>query len=533
MTKEIDHIHLFGNPRENFYSLGKRDKIAFDQLYKQMSSLCARNNILTKVLRSTTEFSKTFIKNNESHNIKDMQAYAEGLEIPLDKVLFALCLPEMVSAFNKFSPNLLSLIPGCSSLFTWDESSKGVVHGRVLDYALGSSFQQNERSLTYELTNRNKIFSFGSAGIPHPSLSAMNDQGLTLAVHYKHGENFDLTGEPIFFMANDILSYCSDIREAIKLIKSRRSMSFWGLYLADKNGEVAAIDINGLEISHEKFAMEDHKYLYFNNRPILKKKQAQLLQPFGNKDQCIMRAEVVKKRVQAKKATKDLMLDTLSLLGSPPNSNEKESKLWQMAPITPSSLQLVSFHNQMNKAYFIKGLSPKFFQGEYIEYSKIFSSMKQEQKGKLKKEPIQAAGYFYFSQFQSSLDAGDIPQAYHSIQMAIEKLKNLPESNIAKFYFYITQYIFENDKRDQIYVFKQLKELKDQLPPYLEDQRILFEMRFEKILDLPVENKSAKINHKELKKLYEKESQLNTIALKGLRHLIFPRIDVLDVITAY
>lgn len=534
MSKNLTHIHLFGNSSENFYSLGKRDKIAFQAMYTQLSSLCARNNLLVRLLKATTDISRNFVKNNESQNLNDLKAYAEGLEVSFDQVLFAFILPEMVSSFNKFSPHLLSVIPGCSSLFMWDEKRSGIVHSRILDYALSGIFEENERSVLYDFPNRNNVFSFGSSGIPLPSMSAMNSKGLTVALHYKHNDHFDLTGESIFFIVSEILFHTSDIRETIKLLKSKTSMSLWGLYIADRNGEVASIDICGRDLHHEKFELKDHKYLYFNNRPLLKRSED--LQPFGNKNQCIMRAEVVKERIKDVKLSKDTDLLTLGLeiLGAPSAKKNISFKDWKLSPVTPSSLQLYSFHNTKNEALFVPGATAKYFNGEYLELKNLFtSSTTQSIHGEVKELSNFQIGIDFLTKFQTSIDRGDTVVAYHTIQMAIKYLKETPEGEIAKFYFCITQYIFENDKRDLAYLYKDLKKLKNKLPSYLEDHRLLFLMRLEKILNYTIENQEKKISNKNLATLYKKELLKNSIAVKSLRHLIFPRIDVLDIIYAY
>ena len=102
MKNNQNHIHLFGNPEENFYVLGKRDKNSFSEVYNQISMLCARNSLMTKIIKTTTELSQLLLKKKENRNIQELKAYAEGLERPLDDVLFSLLLPEIVASFNKW-----------------------------------------------------------------------------------------------------------------------------------------------------------------------------------------------------------------------------------------------------------------------------------------------------------------------------------------------------------------------------------------------------------------------------------------------
>jgi hypothetical protein len=535
MTFKQSHIHLIGNSEENFYILGKRDKDAFEAIYKQISMLCARNNILAKSIKIATEISGRFHKREGNQQVADLKAYAQGLERPYDDVFFTLLLPEIVASFNKWIPDLLSIIPGCSSLFIWDKINKGVVHSRILDYALSGPFEAEERSILYELPGCHKVLSFGSAGMPLASLSAMNDKGLTMALHYKHGSHFNLEGESIFMLANNVIQNCSNIREALKYIKSKKSISYWGMYLSDINGEVLSLDICGDEIYQEKFDLRDHEYLYFNNRPLLKKSEFSKLRPHGNLDQCRMRRETIKKRIQKESLidSKDILLDSLKLIAKPEIKKAKTAKNWKLSPITPSSIQTCSFHNSLQKSLFIPGPSPKYYLNSYIEYKNIFTSIDIKTKSSKKEINEFIKAQRYLSQFQSSIDLGDVSIAYHKIQMAIELLKNYPECYIAKFYFLITQYIYESDKRDLTYLYTEFKELDGLLPSYLNDHRQLFVLRLGKLIGHQVENQSQKIIHEDLRSVYLHEYKLNTIAIKGLKKLIFPRIEILDIIYAY
>ena len=74
-----------------------------------------------------------------------------------------------------------------------------------------------------------------------------------------------------------------------------------GHNFSDKNGEVASVDINGSDYYQEKFDLNDHRYLYFNNRPLLYKRPMEHLQPFGNHDQCLHRKEQAQKFFEKEK----------------------------------------------------------------------------------------------------------------------------------------------------------------------------------------------------------------------------------------
>lgn len=532
MLTKHQHLHLIGDIEENFYLLGRKDKDAYQEMYQQISMLCARNQKTAQLVKLTTELAKKLLSAKTPQSILELKAYSEGLERNLDDVIYALLLPEIVASFNKWVPNLIGLIPGCSSLFTKKQDQ--VFHGRILDYALSGPFEKYERSLLFELNGQKKIFCHSSVGLPLPSLTAMNEDGLSLALHYKHGEYFNFEGDSIFTIAHNLLLNCSDIREAIKFLKGQESISYWGIYIADKSGEVASIDIRGRETHKEIFDLNDHDYLYFNNRPLLKQQDQDKLQPFGNLNQCLMRKEHFKQQMTKidLDSSKNIQQDILKVLSSYKPKKAKTAKNWLLPTVTPSSIQMCSFNLTESSSLLILEDAPKTVTNSQVKIENIFEDIDFTEY-KSKKTPEFFKSYRRLAKFQSKLDSGKVEEAYHEIQMAIKELEGHPEQLICRFFFIITQYIFESDKRDYAYLYQDLQDLEDKLPSYLNDHRLLFLLRIGKILGQREENRYTELSHPGLKEYYKNEFNLNAMAIKTMRNLTFPRIEILDIIYAY
>ena len=365
--------------------------------------------------------------------------------------------------------------------------------------------------------------------MPFPSLTGFNESGLSVALHYKHGNYFNFEGESIFFITQEVLQKCSDIRSAIKLLRTKSSMSYWGIILGDKNGEVASVDLHGSDYYQEKFDLSDHDYLYFNNRPLLHKKPMEHLQPYGNPRHCQTRRENALKLLKKEKEFD--ALSGLRVLGQ--ISASQNSKSHNLGPLTPSSIQLVSMQPSRAEALFIDGPAPKFFNGQYSHLKDVFKNFKIESIKTRKKLNLVHEHYRRWTRYQTSIDLGNISQAYHEIQMSLIEMKDTPDESISRFYFLVTQYIFENDKRDYTYLLQEFESLENKLPDYLNDHRQLFILRLTKLLGLNTDQIKTKIKHPKLKELYGREKNLNQIALRGFKKLIFPRIDIFDIIYAY
>lgn len=528
-----NYIHLLGNPEENFYALGLKDKENFDHMVQVISRLCMRSATLSSSFKKVMELSKNFHPKGSIDLGKQLNAYAEGLGKPINDVYFSLLLPEVVSAFNRWAPNLMGLIPGCSSLFYYDNNNGGTVHTRILDYALAGTFEKFERTVLYDFSDRYKAFTYSTVGMPFPSLSCMNEKGLTLALHYKHSDYFDLSGDSIFSIAYQIISYCSNVHEVKKYLKAHPSISYWGIYTSDKKGNVASFDVCGNEIYQEKFDLKEHPYLYFNNRPLLVEQKHDRMQPFGNLEQCKMRYESTKaqmSRITFDKKKPDEQL--LKVLTSPEIKPKVAAKNYKMSAITPSTIQALSFHSGINRSYFATGASPKMYPDELLKFENIFdpkklttSTVSMEINDEQKKY---RTAFEHLARAQAQFDQDELASAYHNIQMAIEFFGEHPMSKIATFYFVIWQYLFCSKTRDFIYLHEEMKALEGQLPPYLDAHRKLFEMRLKKILGHQFQPETTEfegLNH-----YFAKEYKMRGTAIKLLRKLIIPRLEIFDII---
>jgi hypothetical protein len=530
------HIHLFGNSEENFYSLGRRDKIGHSEVYEQLSKLCARSQYMAKVLKTLTELGKQFSQKKNFELQRELIAYADGLEKPIEDVYFTLLLPELVASFNKWLPHLLGIIPGCSSLFVKDQIHGGVIHGRILDYALSGPFEKYERAISYNFKDRLKTFSYSTAGMPFPSLSSVNEKGLTLALHYKHGDYFDINGESIFTIMYQLTSYCVNVNEVKKYLKAHPSIGHWGIYASDASGTVASFDIRGSEVYQEKFDLNEHKYLYFNNRPLIMGIDGEKIQPYGNQDQCLMRFDFLKENMASfNEKAKDQSLEVLKTLTLLKPKKSPDATAWKLPTVTPSSIQAVTLHTQSMRSLYLQGKAPKVFDGNYLEFTELFNDVKQEHKHKkIINDSQYIKGLQNMAAAQSSMDNGNIEAAYHQLQMSIEYLKDYPEATICRFFFLVWQYLFESSLKDLSYLYQDFIALEGKLSPYLNDHRLLFIARLGKILNYGIDhNLEGAIKNQNLKLIYQKEMKMKASAIKLLRKFIVPRIEILDIIYVY
>lgn len=521
-------IELIGNFEENFYALGQRDKVSALEVYQGTLNFLIGNKHLQSILSKGFEFTDNYLKLFGKKHIPELIPYAEGLQMAPERVLFHWLLPEVVSSFNKWGSGLSNLVPGCTSVLAWDRSVESPVHLRVLDYSPLAQNTLNSRMQEFKLTNSTKIFSANYSGMPLPSLTAMNEFGLTMAIHYKHSSEFNFKGDSIFSISSALINQCQTIHDALKLIKNRTSITSWGINLSDKNGEAITIDISGNQVNFEKFNLRESDPLVFSNRPI--SSSSETLQPYNFLSYCEQKEETIHKAISKIDLSKT-DLDTQLLKKLLPIKTNKN-----LLPhiVNSTSAQCITFNYGLKRVQEISKDIPLGDITSITQYSQVLDNTKVVlPKTKARKSNNFQVGIKHLTQYQQELDKKNISLAYHHIQMSMKYLESHNEYAIAKFYFLATQYLYEKDNRDLASLLEEFENFKFKLPNSLEDHKQLFILRLHQILNLPVPKTYKKFNSPNIKSQWDKEKSLTSIALKSIRPFIFLRSDIYDVIYCY
>ena len=190
-------ITLLGDERENFYRLGLRDRAGFSPTYRSLQhNLGNLHPFLHKLLHTAIEQAAQVVIKRHGQLRHNLAAYGEGLNVGLENIYGTFLLPEILSAIGRFIPSFMGKLLGCSSLFYQEPRGRGITHFRLLDFPLADSFTQHAQSVLMQFP-RQRVFFFTTQGMPYPGLTAMNESGITLALHQKLSRFF-ATREPLF-----------------------------------------------------------------------------------------------------------------------------------------------------------------------------------------------------------------------------------------------------------------------------------------------------------------------------------------------
>lgn len=529
-SNKMPTIHLIGDELENFYQLGLKDRESYLETKNFLHKLIKMDNFLIKKgyqIANELYLGKNLKKNE--HYKKLIGAYAEGLDVDLQDLNFELLIPELLSSPSKFNLNIKNLLFGCSSFFRYDQKSQSIYHGRILDFPLHEIFFKHQRIVTHEFKNQLKIQALTIPGMPFPGVTAMNEKGLTLALHQKFSRYFNPEGTPIFYILYQILKEADSVKSTLKILKNFPSMTYWGMYLSTPEGKVVAIDLCGDRIDKEEYTAQNRPYFYFANSPIKTDQFNTDVIPFGMETFNAHRNQSVDLFMKNHKDQKIDHQTILKTLAMPDLGHRRQT------PININSVQVASMNGKLQEIALIQNPYPLFSDNEFIKLDlkrkkieqTLIKSKGDEIPNNFKK------GYKHWMNAASYFDRDLHQEGFHELQMAQTLLKSYNIESTLSFYYQVYRYKYFNDKKIYISIKNELAKLEGKLPEHLENHRLLFLLRLNRLLKNPSDLSSGQITKLHLKKYYEYEADLNLLTLKFLKKLIYPKPELEDIIYLY
>ncbi|TNF00982.1 MAG: hypothetical protein EP326_05500 [Deltaproteobacteria bacterium] len=537
----IPVVSLFGSSEENFYQLGLKDRESHSDVLNHIKGLI--KSPWQRVDKAVQQVAGIIANQGLNHCPgfqKRVLAYAEGLDADPADITLAIMIPEIVSFMTRWVPGIPTSLLGCSSFFAWDEQTNSPMHGRVLDFPLQGTYDKRERAIYSKLDNGPTMLSFSATGFPYPSITTLTSEGVTFALHQKFTDTFNSKGIPIFELIFQMLQNCGDLESTVEFLKKNNSITTWAFYMSFQNGDVLACDVMGEDKTFNTYKIEPGKIIYFNNCLENPRCQKAHFLPMGIAPYNKMRWDVADQKIKTLSKEKNLnQLKLLKAIATPvPTRGKTSATNWKMDTVTPSSISIMTMNAKSGESLYLPGPAPKFYQKDYLKFENCFSedgpkqSLKSSTKTKTSRDKI--LGNRSLMEAQTCWDRSDYHGAYHNIQMAIDLFDGMPESFIARFFFAVLQYIHEPHEKVRNHLLAEFYELKDKLPPYLNDHCILFIARLEKILQGKTTMRSGEIQHELLRKIMAFERKLPRLFFhKATAVLMNPRIDNLDVIYAH
>lgn len=571
-------VELFGDEYESFYQLGLLDKDRHKMILNHMLGLIqtpwqSTDKAAQELFKQIAELG---IDNNQEFKNK-MKHYAQGLEEDEKLLTAAYLIPEVMSCLSgvikkiktelsgeKIPEHLLhtiqalsSKIFGCSSYFAINSKSGALMHARILDFPLFGSFDKQERILsTCWNKNKTQVISLGSIGFPYPSITALNSNGLSFALHQKFTNDFNRHGSSIFEIVNKMANEAKNLEDIIQIAKSNPSITTWCLHVGEdlKGAEgprVLELDIMGSEIIYKIHQVSENKVLHFHNQLIDKKINQEEVLPYSIHSYNQMRACSAQnkvKRIESRMKRNKNGLNEESFLKEVSQLEEIKVKdqfeKWDLDSITPSSVTCAVLCPKEGQVYAIAGEAPKMSEYYFVtnkiwvdkkRFEKVTLELKKFKSHKTKSRDylMRVKGWKELMSAQASFDNKNRHGVYHHLQMSIdyfEQAKSV-EKNYPHFYLLAFQFMWEEHPKNQYKNLCELHEIVNELPSYLRDHCYLIITRLERILKHDVSYNKDQINHPKLKDLFTKEEMIsNRILHQVVSKTMNPRMDIMDII---
>lgn len=508
-------IPIIGDPKENLYQLGLKEKESFLSLEKRIKQLLSTNFFLNfgQDLLSKT---KILLTKKENSFFDDcIQSYSQGLGIEPLRYYSFLSLFELAAHYGQLFPELKGILPGCTSVFR--KTDEGIFHTRLLDFPLIDYFEKYARLYYWQTDGRQPILSYSCEGLAPIFLQGLHGAGISFAIHHKPGETYHDNGQSIFKIVFESVFSSENFLEIKKSLKKHPTITKWSVLLLNKEGSVNAIDLDGPSQHVETFHLNDSSSLIFTNIPLLKESHKFNSFIKFSEDRQMWAKEIVHSN------KKGSMLDSLT------NIENQKNRGW-IHPCTTLST-IGAWEVNLTKGYVdIKEGSSALTASDRIlrlELSEQKDLRIIKEKGP---ESNFERGWKKAALAQSYFDKGEYDEAYHELQMAISLIHHPVWKEILTFYLCVWDFKFIVNKTELALIYKKLKTLR--VPLVLKDQYTLLIMRFEKKLELipTVTNKDVSEGVQEL---FLKEAKSSKPLFATWMNLLYPRMEILDVFSPH
>jgi hypothetical protein len=157
---------------------------------------------------------------------------------------------------KRFLPNGRPTMPGCSSVIALAENTKdnGLIHGRNFDYPFVGSWDTYPTVMYMDPTQGQRVISMQTAGVHTAGITAVNESGLTLTVHFHCSTRVSLFhGLPVHVIGAEIMKKARTMGEAIDLMRRMERSGSWSFVLSSGRENKGVV----LEVAYGQMAIRD------------------------------------------------------------------------------------------------------------------------------------------------------------------------------------------------------------------------------------------------------------------------------------
>lgn len=164
------------------------------------------------------------------HVQEALEGLADGAHLSKRELLRAVTMPEtylwLLQQYKRIvraspAPRLDVPVMGCTSAIAWAGATKHgrLLHGRNFDYQGVGSWDREQAVIFHEPSDGQRYVSITAAGVLLGGITAMNESGLSLAVHqHVAAEEIDLDGIPVGVIGDSIMRNARTLDDARRIL---------------------------------------------------------------------------------------------------------------------------------------------------------------------------------------------------------------------------------------------------------------------------------------------------------------------------
>jgi hypothetical protein len=508
-------VPLIGDPIENLYQLGLREKDSYLELETRIKKLLSTNHLLSLGQDFITRAKVMLRKREDTFFDKCINSYSQGLGIDPTRYLAFLNLFELAAHYGQVYPELKGMLPGCTSVFSNIDGD--ITHTRLMDFPLIGIFDQRPRLYYWRPEGKMPLLTYSCEGMAPLFFQGLHGAGVSFAVHHKPGKSYFQEGQSIFQIMFESVFDSQHYSELKKEIKKKSTITKWSVLLLEKKGHVQVIDIDGPAHNSESYDVNETSPLIFTNIP--------LQNDTGNTN-AYLRFSELRQRWLKEKLEKKTSLHMLDILTS---IEDQKTKNWLHPTATLSTIG--AWHVDLTKGLVDvkEGEKALTASDALLRVNLAGDPQLKVLKEEAKLRPFEEA-WKRASSAQSAFDEGNYDLAYHEIQMAGALMPHPIWKEILSFYECVWDFKFISNSRELSMIYKKLKSLK--VPEFLKDQWVLLVMRMEKKLDLAPTVTFHDVSPA-LQDLFQQEKLASKPLFATWMKLLYPRMEILDVFSPH
>lgn len=508
-------VPLLGDPAQNLYQLGLRERDAFLAIEDRVTKLLSTNAVL-RYGQDIVARAKVLLKRKEETFFdKCISAYAEGLGIESTRYLSFLSLFELAAHYGQVYPELKGLLPGCTSVFS--KNGDDITHSRLLDFPLIGLFEEQPRLYYWHMEGKEPLLTYSCAGLAPIFFQGIHGSGMSFAIHHKPGSSYHREGQGIFHIAFESLFEAQNFSDFKKEMKRKVSITKWSFLLLDKSGQVLVTDIDGPAQNSDSYSVHDTSPLIFTNIP---------LQNDGGGFEAYLKFSEDRQTWTKEKLTHN---KNQHILDSLTDVEDQKARKWIHPSATLATVG--AYHVSLTKGYVDvkEGESALVASDQIIRFSLENHQQVSVIKGQEKTKSLEAA-WKRAAKAQSAFDQGEFDVAYHELQMAKSLCEHPVWKEIFQFYLFVWDFKNVSNNKELSLIYKRVKALK--VPDSLKDQWNFLIMRMEKKLDLSPTVTFHEVSSP-LQELFQQEKLASKPLFATWMKLLYPRMEILDVFSPH